>query len=315
MSEAMESGKALKTKADPFAYTPYDGSKRPFAIGLEMLDVEEWIEPDANLAHYLDEKDRLFGDRRAEVFCAEDGTAAVQKEVLDLLIAHLPVRFPDIYRLENGVISVAPANRSYDVAAWRGAPLELAARLVQEDLVIMRGSPDGYRFVAGAVTFPSTWSPRHMFGKPMSGIHAEVPGFEGRMGAMVDRIFANLPVEKPVWRLNWSLYEDGDLHQPVIRSVTEKWWGEEALDASSVFVRVERQTLRRLPVSKDILFTIKVFVDPADGFRRHPRGRELALGLRDQLLALNGPQLVYKNLTGSRDSLANALQALADEMV
>ncbi|MBL6431310.1 MAG: DUF3445 domain-containing protein [Alphaproteobacteria bacterium] len=61
-----------------------------------------------------------------------------------------------------------------------------------------------------------------------------------------------------------------------------------------LFVRVERQTLRRLPESGDILFTIKVHHDLVTAFARHPEGAELAEGLRTQLEALMPTSLPTK---------------------
>ena len=52
------------------AYTPYDGSSKPFTIGLMPLDIGRWIEPDADLARYLAEKRGLLAARRQDVFVA-----------------------------------------------------------------------------------------------------------------------------------------------------------------------------------------------------------------------------------------------------
>ncbi len=41
-------------------HTPYDGSSKPFTIGLVQLEPERWIEPDDALDYYLQEKARLL---------------------------------------------------------------------------------------------------------------------------------------------------------------------------------------------------------------------------------------------------------------
>lgn len=79
-----------------FAHTPYDGSKRPFTVGLEPLDLREWIEPDEFLTAHLDEKERLIADPKRFVFAAEADTEAAQREVTDLLAVHLLDQFPTI---------------------------------------------------------------------------------------------------------------------------------------------------------------------------------------------------------------------------
>ncbi len=80
-------------------------------------------------------------------------------------------------------------------------------------------------------------------------------------------------------------------------------------------MRVERQTLRRLPRSGNVLFTVHIHVDPITAFAKHPEGAHLAAGLRKQLLALNEDQLAYKGLTAERNRIAATLADLAGETV
>ena len=43
-----------------------------------------------------------------------------------------------------------------------------------------------------------------------------------------------------------------------------------ALAADALFVRVERQTLRRLPQTKGVVFTIRVWIDPLSAIAADP---------------------------------------------
>ena len=296
----------------PFAHTPYDGSARPFAVGLVPLDLAEWIEHDARFADDLARKEELLAGAGAPVLMSEDGTRSAQREVLDLLSDHLPQRFPDIYAREGPRVTVHPTGTVIDNDDPGDVPLAAAARLVQEDLVLMREGAGGYRIAAAALCFPSSWSLAEKFGKAMPEIHEGVPGFnDTRMGAMVARIFDNLPVDRPSWRLNWSLYPGPELHNPRPRIIDPDRLVDEE-ETGALHVRVERQTLRRLPTSGDILFTIRVHHDPVAAFAGHPRGRELARGLREQLLALDEAQAAYKGLTAVRSRIAELLARLSD---
>ena len=295
------------------ARTPYDGSARPFTIGLKPLDPADWIEVDDRLDAYLAEKDRLLADAPADVFGAEPGTEAAQQEVLDLLVHHLPVRFPGTYRRSGAAMAVAPSGRTVDLADAAVPPLERAARLVQEDLVLMRRDEGGWRLVAGVLCFPSSWSLAEKFGRPLQVIHNPVPDFgEGTRTAMViARIFDNLKVDQPVVRMNWSLYDDDLLHHPLPSDERGRRFPAGAFE-TGVFVRVERQTLRRLPVSGDIVFTIRIHVDPIAALAHHPDGQRLAHALAEQMMALDAGQLVYKGLFHDRDALVGELTELAD---
>ncbi|MET0607103.1 MAG: DUF3445 domain-containing protein, partial [Beijerinckiaceae bacterium] len=185
-------------------------------------------------------------------------------------------------------------------------------RLVQDDLCLMRNCIDGWRLVAASLCFPSSWSLQEKFDRPMDAIHEAVPGFSGQMATRIARIFDHLKPGAPVWRLNWSIYDDGALHHPETKSV-RRWAGEDGSLGEQAFVRVERQTLAKLPISGDILFTIRVYTDPVTAFAMHPRGRDLAKGLRSQLLALDQAQLKYKNLLADRDRLAESLARFASD--
>ena len=76
---------------------------------------------------------------------------------------------------------------------------------------------------------------------------------------------------------------------------------------------VERQTLRKLPVSRDILFTIRIHLDPLKVLAGHPDRATLAASFAAQLEALDEPQLDYKGLTSDRDRLVAFLADMAKE--
>ncbi|WP_075215207.1 heme-dependent oxidative N-demethylase family protein [Mongoliimonas terrestris] len=291
-----------------FAHTPYDGSKKPFTIGLAPLDIATWIEPDEKLGAYLAEKEDLYATRLERVFDAEAGTEAAQAEVFGALVDHLTDRFPAIYQRDADRVRVAGTDVAVPLSPAE-PPLLAASRLVQEDLVLMRRDERGWRLVAAALCFPSSWSLKEKFGRTLDEIHGPVPHYAGSMAARMNRIFDTLKVEIPVWRVNWSIYPDRALHHPESKQLPRDWFAGEGAEA---FVRVERQTLTRMPVSGDILFTIKVHVDPIADFARHPDGVALATGLHAQLMGLDALQLGYKSLTSHRDSLASRLQTLAN---
>ena len=195
-------------------HTPYDGSSKLFRIGLGPLDPAEWIDVDDRLHAYLDEKQLLWRERPDEVFAAEAGTEAAQAEVLALLLAHLPARFPGRYRRDGDAMHIAPGRV---VPLADGAPpLWTAARLVQEDLVLMRRAPAGWRLAAASLSFPSSWALADKIGRPIDEVHAPVPGFGGgtRNAELIARMFDNLRPETPMLRWNWSLYGDERLFHP-----------------------------------------------------------------------------------------------------
>lgn len=298
--------------------TPYDGSATPFTIGLKPLDLNEWIEVDDRLGDFLAEKEQHYATAFNRVFRAEEESRPAQAEVLELLAEFLPQRFPEIYRRADGVIEIAGTGRRVTLDEAPGMPLLTASRLVQEDLVIMRKGDNGWRLSAASLCFPSSWSLAEKFGRALPDIHATVPGFGPgtRADMLIARIFDNMKVDQPVERCNWSLQRDARLHHPETKRDRDAraGSGSQTVDQgeiASTFIRVERQTLRKLPASGDILFTIRIHLDPMSALSCHPERSRLAAGLARQLAALDSDQLAYKGLTADRDRLVNALQSLA----
>ncbi|WKL57534.1 DUF3445 domain-containing protein [Asticcacaulis sp. ZE23SCel15] len=287
----------------PLNTTPYDGSSKLFQIGLKPLDLHDWIDADGHLLAYLDAKDQVMNRVPHEVFVAEAGTEDAQNEVLHLLADHLPQRFPQIYHRLGPQIDIVPAFRRVRMDAPFLPPLLIAAGLVQEDLVLMRKCEDGWRLAAGCVCFASSWSLPEKFGKALDAIHAPVPGFAAgtRNATIMSRIFDNLTPDQPVVRWNWSIYGNDELHHPHLSPPRR-------FDAG-IYLRLERQTLRKLPVSGDILFTIRIYIDPLEALTRRDDGAELARAIAEQIKALSPEELAYKGLTVEK---ARLLQRLSE---
>ncbi|NVK33346.1 MAG: DUF3445 domain-containing protein [Rhodobacteraceae bacterium] len=297
----------MKLQSSPlYHHTPYDGSRQPFTVGLEPISEDSWLEVDTNLEYQLERKAQLLASDIDAVFRAEVDTVAAQQEAYELVVEHLRRLGNEDY----DVSSSPPVPRVIGVKHdEREAPLVRAARLVQEDLVLMRPSKDGYRLVAACLCFPSSWSLAEKFGKSMFAIHETVPNFNhGKMGRIVDRLFQNLKVGQLVGRYNWSIYDDAELFHPHPKRISLRP-SELSIEAlARLFIRVERQTLRRLPESGYVLFTIKIHHDPLATLRQHSRAAELASGLKQQLLALTPDQRTYKGLDEFQHLIVAALE-------
>ncbi|AYD02149.1 DUF3445 domain-containing protein [Neorhizobium sp. NCHU2750] len=295
-------------------YTPYDGSSKPFTIGLAQLEADGWIEPDDDLAEQVLLKRQLAGEHGELVLRAEPGTEAAQQEVLDLLLDYLPAHHPDHYCLEGTCMAVAGVET--DIADGDMMPLHRAGLLVQDDLVIMRRGDNGWRIAAAFLAFPSSWRLSEKFGLPMDEIHAHVPGFQGgsRNAGLINRMFDNLAPGRLVVRWNWSMNWSYSLYHPYAKSPEEK----RGVAAEKAFIRVERQTLRKLPVSGDILFTIRIYLDPVSAILAQPNAAELSASMAGQLEAMSDDEVAYKGLTEKRSEIvamlrrAEAVKSLAE---
>jgi uncharacterized protein (DUF2249 family) len=279
----------------PPDYAPF---RTPFRLmaGLQTLDLRDWIEPDERFASELAEKERLLRERHAEVFSVLSEALDGSTEVLELLVNHLPTRFPTRYRMEGNTLYNLVTQQVWDLAQHDLHPLDLAGRLVQEDLCLMQHEPTNntYRLVGASLCFPTRWRLADKMGKPLTAIHDPVPGYEEQLASTVDRFFERLRAEKPVWRINWGLIDDPTLFQPTGHGrkglnpdITPDNAGEK------LWIRMERQTLRRLPRTQDVLFTIRVHIRPLQHLLSHP---ERAATLASAIRGMPEPLRLYKSL-------------------
>jgi ribosomal protein S18 acetylase RimI-like enzyme len=240
------------------------------AMGLARVPEAEWLVLDGERPAELAERRRLLAERHDEVFAALPGTEAAGAEVLGLVTAWL-------------------AARGHDEAPLDGVhPLEAAGRLVQEDLVLMVERDGDLHLDAACLCFPSHWRLADKLGRPTGTVHQPVPGYQDELAARVDRFLTRLRPGVVTARRNWSVHESPALFAPVPAP---------PVPGADLWLRSERQTLRRLADSGAVLFTIRVQQAPFVSLAHRPDvARRLAARLRAQPSAFTdyqglGPRL------------------------
>lgn len=300
----------MATMTTPFP-TPYDGSSPLFRIGTRPLDKANWLEPDQAMARQLGEKAHLLAERRDAVFAQLPESRAAQAELLTALTDHLPSHFPELWRHSSTGMLVVPTGEIIALDADI-SPLLTAARLVQDDLLILQRDDAGWRLTAASLCFPSSWVLKEKMGRVLADIHAPVPGFGPgtRQAEIMARMFDAMRVETPMIRWNFSLYGDARLYHPDVSGPDEQRFGA-GERADPVFLRVERQTLRKLPETGAIAFTIRISVDPLERLETHENAAHIAASLRAQIEALTPEQLDYKGLTREKARVVKRLGDIA----
>ncbi|NJL97417.1 MAG: DUF3445 domain-containing protein [Synechococcaceae cyanobacterium SM2_3_2] len=287
-------------------YLPFE--KTNLKLGLQPLDLTTWLQVDEQLLGYGQTKAHLLNHRREDVWASSPGSEGAQQEVLDLVIEFLCQQHPNLYHLRDGKITVVPLQQTWDPQDFAACPLDLAARLIQEDLCVMQPGSQGYLLTAGCVCFPSHWQLRSKWGQPVATIHDPVPDYEAKLHSPVDNFLTKLTVDRPGYRFNWSLVDtpelflgDVDSPAPSSKSISPDLEG-------SHWIRVERQTLRRLPQTQAVLFTIRIYVYPLSILRDHP---DAAQRLATTIEVMPEAMQQYKRIDSIRADLLAYLGSLA----
>lgn len=283
-------------------------------MGLNPLPVQNWIEIDADFAEYLSLKQHLLTQRYPDVFVSLPGSEVAQAEVLQLLVAHLLHYFPQQYcgdfsdpgecdRLHNRI-----TGQVWHRADFAANPLDLAGRLVQEDLCVMLPQAETYILAAASVCFPSRWSLPEKMGQPIAQIHQHVPGYADKLDRPVNHFFDRLKPDYPGYRLNWGIVDSPDLFLDQRSGNTDPAPNITAANAGErLWLRVERQTLRRLPVSNGVLFTIRTYVHPLYQLMDDV---EVVQSLKTAIQQIPTAMQIYKNLLPLRSALLEYLDQI-----
>lgn len=168
-------------------------------------------------------------------------------------------------------------------------PMAMSARLIQDDLAIMIEKEDGnYYLLAGAILLPGFWRLEDKFRMRLDEIHTSgsVPQYKEKLEKGMNNFFCRLKPEDPVLRNNYFIQLDDNLawsHSIGREESPDVSWNtaEKNKAIEHHFFRSERQSLRRLPRSGAVVFTIRTYFEPVTGIAEelYVPGR-LASGLR-----------------------------------
>nr|POF04707.1 hypothetical protein CFP56_73825 [Quercus suber] len=248
-------------------------------MGLRTMPWDEWIELDNDYLKFHADKKRRISERGARC-CRTDPSPQVMDgaiELLEELASYLPERYPSMFTKTAVGVTNTVTHETFDVRAThltmngtREDPMQLAARLVQDDLALMFERADGqYYLLAGAILLAGFWRLEDKFGLPLAEIHTsgDVPGYERKLAKGMHNFFRRVQPDKPVLRNNYFLQVDDQLAwSPSIGSEDSDdvgWFSAEKNRAiEHHFFRSERQSLRRLPRSGAVAFTIRTYFLP-----------------------------------------------------
>jgi hypothetical protein len=274
--------------------------------------------------HYVAEcRDRaLTLDRdplRSQVL---DHMHAAQWDTLELMMESLARDYPAHFHLERDGDHWSWTNRPLgltqqfvfgDASTLPCPPFEYITRQGQGDFCLLDHRDDNLFMDGGTVTTQADWSLDFDLGMSFMEWHGPVP--LAHQAGIFERaliFLLRLQLGAPVRRLNWTMTVN-----PRLDTSPEQYpeWGPDRASITPVNVgrklhlRVELQTLFRLPRSNAILFCVRCYLISLDELARVPKWiRRL-----HRVLATLPPELIeYKGLTRYRDVAVQWLAPLDD---
>jgi dimethylamine monooxygenase subunit A len=204
----------------------------PVAMGTRSLTDELFVRDD-DFERDLAWKAELLAERHDEVFAALDTPVvrAASEEVLALVGG------------EGSELH----------------PLDAAGRLVQEDLCVLVLRDGAPHLDAASLCFPSYWRLADKLSHPLADVHGPVPHYADELATKVDGFLRRLAPGRMVWRRNWSIHDDPTYFLPAPTN-----------GGDGLYLRSERQVLRRLETPDTVLFTIRTQQVPLEALAQRP---------------------------------------------
>jgi hypothetical protein len=279
------------------------------------MDTNWWLELENSYLSRIAERKGLFAKHGDKVLGYQPGSELVCKELMEMCIQFYCARYPTIFSLsdDKSIFHNALTKEDTDIKSMH--PLHVLLNNVPEDFaIVLRNEKDGqYYMRAGVICSALGWNVSTKIGKSLQEIHGPIPDYKEKMSFSMDRFFSKLPTNQPIQRGSWGLevgellfMPPGDPHE-ALREVQK-----EDLTVDECYLRVDWQTLRRLPLSAGIIFNYKAVFTPVKEFRDEPYVPALLLKI---LKEGKKNMMEYKNTWHVEHACVPALEQYAVEQV
>lgn len=243
-------------------------------------------------------------------------------DTLELLMRSLAADYPEHFTLETDGDRWTWTNRPLDISnsfvfgkadTLPLPPLEYITRQAQGDFSLQDQRDSNLFMDGGMITSQADWSLDFDIGMTFHEWHGPVPlAHEAGVFDRALQYLLRLQTGKPVRRLNWTMTVNPRLDTA---PETYPFWGRDRASitpenvAAKLCLRVELQTLFRLPRSNAILFSIRGYLIRMEEIARVEKWRKrLHRVLRD----LSPPLIDYKGLGRYRQTAIDWLSQFDD---
>ncbi|VEU20441.1 DEKNAAC101307 [Brettanomyces naardenensis] len=296
---------------------------RPFrwpyhqTMSIFKLDINHWLDMDKYYYEYIKEKERVYHSYGPDNINWLPGSEDACLELMEMVKEHMLLRYPLLFTSEDNGIHVKNeiTGETLDFSEpLKLDPLIYVSKMAKEDFYIVKKDDEGvHRLVAAAVPFPGgSFGIKFKLGKTLDVIHGHVPYYTTKLRPSMERWFGRMQpadlIERASWYISWD-------HKLLLNNVYALQAGDKVpsdVEPTDFNVRVERQTLRRLPKSKAIIFTNHPIFYSIEEMKDEPLVPSL---IRKIIYEAPEGIIHYKNFESFRDHILPYLDSLVGRQV
>lgn len=237
------------------------------------MEPDWWLEIENTYISRIKERKQLFKEYGDMVLQYLPGSEPACKEIMEMCLQFYCTRYPAYFSLSDDKKTFHNGILKEDTDIKSMHPLHVILNNIPEDFAIMlRNEEDGmYYFRAGVICSSLGWNVGTKIGLQLKDIHKPIPDYKEKMSFSMDRYFSKMPTNGPIQRGSWGLEVETPLFMPP-GDPHEKYreTQKEDLTIDECYLRVDWQTLRRIPLSGAIVFNFKALFTPVKEFRDEP---------------------------------------------
>ena len=280
---------ANPTAIDRPLYRPYRWASADFQLGLRPIRPGTWILIGADHAQIMPEKHDRLNRSRPYYYRTLPESLPAQRELRNRVTAHLLSDHPGSFVRMGSVIRSAITGQTLDLDDDSVEPLLQLSYLIEEDFMLLDEDGGIPRITAAANAYSTSGRLAASVGHDMEWTHRPVPQLTQKLGAKINRVISTVHAATPCERFNWQVtpmasvfFPHSDPHAAnaaAMHRVAAELRDDPARAADLLWIRVERQTLSRLPDSNAVAFSLHTYSDPLSSIRSDPESVRAMLAL------------------------------------
>ncbi|HEV7432036.1 MAG TPA: DUF3445 domain-containing protein [Steroidobacteraceae bacterium] len=312
---------ASKRESGPPFYRPYCWAAADFQLGLRPIHPTRWILMEADYAANMREKRERLAAYPQQYYRTLQSSLPAQRELYERIVAHLLNDYPERFARANSVVKSLDTGDQFEACDQGIEPLLQLSNIIEEDFMLIEEVDGSSLITAAANVYSSSGRLVASVGRAIDWAHALVPGLTDSLGRRIDRIIGSIHAAAPCERFNWQLTPMASIFFPrdnphaanaaAMHEIYETLRASPDRVAELLWIRVERQTLSRLPHSKAVAFSLHTYSDPLSSIQSDAESVRAILAL---LRGYSTKRLKYSEMDIIREPVIAWLESAAQQV-
>lgn len=254
------------------AYRPYRWAAADFQLGLRRIPPQRWILIGAEHAETMRQKRARLDEHQSFYYRSLPESLPAQRELRERVTTHLVADHPQSFERNGSIVRSLVTGQRLDLGDESTEPLMQLSYLIEEDFMLLDEFGGTPRITAASNAYSTSGRLAASVGQDVAWAHVPVPGLTQKLGGRINQVLGSIHASSPCERFNWQLtpmatvfFPHDDPHAAnavAMHAIMETLRHDPARAGELLWIRVERQTLRRLPESNAVAFSLHTYSDP-----------------------------------------------------